>query len=103
MTSDKDLLQLVGADIYALDPMKDYFVYDAKAVEEKWGVPPEQIVDLLTIMGDSIDNVPGVKGIGPKGALELVQKFGTVENLRRKPTGSKKNRIAKRFWNRRTR
>lgn len=81
VTSDKDLLQLVGGDIFALDPMKDYFVYDAKAVEEKWGVPPERIVDLLAIMGDSIDNVPGVKGIGPKGALELLQKHGTVENL----------------------
>ena len=81
VTSDKDLLQLVGGDIYALDPMKDYFVYDTKAVEEKWGVPPERIVDLLAIMGDSIDNVPGVKGIGPKGALELLQKFETVENL----------------------
>ncbi len=81
VTSDKDLLQLVGGDVYTLDPMKDYFVYDKKAVEEKWGVPPEQIVDLLSIMGDSVDNIPGVKGIGPKGALELIQKFGNVENL----------------------
>lgn len=81
VTSDKDLLQLVGGDVYAMDPMKDYFVYDNKAVEEKWGVPPERIVDLLAIMGDSIDNIPGVKGIGPKGALELLQKFGTVESL----------------------
>ena len=81
VTSDKDLLQLVGGDIYTLDPMKDYFVYDVKAVEEKWGVPPEQIVDLLAITGDSIDNIPGVKGIGPKGALELIQRFGNVEKL----------------------
>ncbi|MCI0613613.1 DNA polymerase I [bacterium] len=83
VTSDKDLLQLVDdeSDVFTLDPMKDYFVYDRKAVEEKWGVPPEKIVDLLSIMGDSIDNIPGVKGIGPKGALELIQKFGTVENL----------------------
>lgn len=81
VTSDKDLLQLVGGDVYAMDPMKDYLVYDNKAVEDKWGVPPEGIVDLLAIMGDSIDNIPGVKGIGPKGALELLQKYGTVKNL----------------------
>jgi DNA polymerase-1 len=81
VTSDKDLLQLVGGDVFTLDPMKDYFVYDVKAVEEKWGVAPDRIVDLLAIMGDSIDNIPGVKGIGPKGALELIQKFGNVESL----------------------
>ncbi|PWT93971.1 MAG: DNA polymerase I [Acidobacteria bacterium] len=81
VTSDKDLLQLVDGNIFTLDPMKDYFVYDRSAVEEKWGVPPDKIVELLSIMGDSIDNIPGVKGIGPKGALELIQKFGTVENL----------------------
>ena len=83
VTSDKDLLQLVNdrSRIFTLDPMKDYLVYDEKAVEEKWGVKPDQIVEILSIMGDSIDNVPGVKGIGPKGALELVQKFETVENM----------------------
>jgi DNA polymerase-1 len=83
VTSDKDLLQLVDAslEIYTLDPMKDYIVYDDQAVVEKWGVPPGRITELLSIMGDNIDNVPGVKGIGPKGALELIQKFGTVENL----------------------
>ncbi len=81
VSSDKDLLQLVKEGVYMLDPMKDYFVYDDAAVEEKWGVKPEQIIDLLSLMGDSIDNIPGVKGIGPKGAQELIQKFGTVENL----------------------
>jgi len=83
VTSDKDLFQLVDdrANIFTLDPMKDYFVYDEKAVQEKWGVKPSQIVEILSIMGDSIDNIPGVKGIGPKGALELVQKFGSVENM----------------------
>lgn len=81
VSSDKDLLQLVREGVYMLDPMKDYFVYDERGVEEKWGVPPQQIIELLSIMGDSIDNIPGVKGIGPKGALELIQKFGTVENL----------------------
>jgi len=83
VTSDKDLLQLVEdrAGIFTLDPMKDYLVYDENAVQDKWGVKPDQIVEILSIMGDSIDNVPGVKGIGPKGALELVQKFGTVEKL----------------------
>ena len=81
VSSDKDLLQLVREGVYMLDPMKDYYVYDERGVEEKWGVPPQQIIELLSIMGDSIDNIPGVKGIGPKGALELIQKFGTIENL----------------------
>ncbi len=83
VTSDKDLFQLVDDEnlILTLDPMKDYFVYDERAVEEKWGVKPDKIVEVLSIMGDSIDNIPGVKGIGPKGALELIAKFGTIENL----------------------
>jgi DNA polymerase I len=83
VTSDKDLFQLVDDAnlVFTLDPMKDYFVYDEQAVEEKWGVKPEKIVEVLSIMGDSIDNIPGVKGIGPKGALELIGKFGTVQNL----------------------
>ncbi|HJZ11568.1 MAG TPA: DNA polymerase I, partial [Acidobacteriota bacterium] len=83
VTSDKDLFQLVEdrSDVYTLDPMKEYFVYDEQAVQEKWGVKPDRIVEVLSIMGDSIDNIPGVKGIGPKGAMELIQQFGTVENL----------------------
>jgi DNA polymerase-1 len=83
VTSDKDLLQLVDDAnwVYTLDPMKDYFVYDEQAVEEKWGVKPDKIVEVMSIMGDSIDNIPGVKGIGPKGALELIAKYGTVENI----------------------
>jgi DNA polymerase-1 len=83
VTSDKDLLQLVDDAnlIYTLDPMKDYFVYDEQAVLEKWGVKPDKIVEVLSIMGDSIDNIPGVKGIGPKGALELITKYGSVENI----------------------
>lgn len=83
VTSDKDLFQLVDDEnlVYTLDPMKDYFVYDEGSVEQKWGVKPDKIVEILSIQGDSIDNIPGVKGIGPKGALELIAKFGTVENL----------------------
>ncbi len=83
VTSDKDLLQLVDDEhqIWTLDPMKDNAVYDEKAVEDKWGVGPDKIVEVMSIMGDSIDNIPGVKGIGPKGALELIAGFGTVENL----------------------
>lgn len=83
VTSDKDLLQIVEAhnEIYTMDPMKDYIVYDDAAVQEKWGVPPPKIVELLSIMGDKIDNIPGVKGIGEKGALELILKFGSVEEI----------------------
>jgi len=83
VTSDKDLLQLVDDTnlVYTLDPMKDYFVYDEAGVEEKWGVKPDKIVEILSIMGDSVDNIPGVKGIGPKGALELISKYGTVDSI----------------------
>lgn len=82
VTSDKDLLQLVDdrKQIFTLEPMKDQ-VFDEKAVEEKWGVGPGQIADILSLTGDSIDNIPGVKGIGPKGALDLIRKFGSVEKL----------------------
>jgi DNA polymerase-1 len=80
ITGDKDLMQLVSPGIGLFDPMKDKW-WDRNAVVEKFGVPPEKVGDLLAIMGDSTDNVPGVKGIGPKGAAALLERFGTLENL----------------------
>ena len=56
-------------------------IFDKKKVLEKWGVGPEHIIDLLGLMGDSSDNVPGVKGIGPKTAQKLIQDFGSIENI----------------------
>jgi DNA polymerase-1 len=84
VSSDKDLMQLVRDDgdgapghVWQLDDAKQT-VFDSKGVAAKWGVPPRLVGDLLAIMGDSSDNVPGVKGIGEKGASKLLQQFGSL-------------------------
>jgi DNA polymerase-1 len=82
VSADKDLLQLVEEHVRVLNPGREgsgSTRYDRRAVEEKWGVPPERIVDVLALVGDSIDNVPGVAGIGDKGARDLVREFGPLE------------------------
>jgi DNA polymerase-1 len=82
VSADKDLLQLVADHVRVLNPGREgsgSTSYDRPAVEEKWGVPPERIVDVLALVGDSIDNVPGVAGIGDKGARDLVREFGPLE------------------------
>jgi DNA polymerase-1 len=81
ISSDKDLLQLVGGGIFMLDPMKNDTLYDPAKVEEFKGVPPERIVDLLALAGDSSDNIPGAPGIGEKGAVQLLREFGSLEQL----------------------
>jgi DNA polymerase I len=80
VTSDKDMLQLVSDNICVLDTMKDNLILDEKRVVEKMGVQPSQIPDLLGLWGDASDNIPGAPGIGEKGAKELIQAFGTLEN-----------------------
>jgi len=79
VTSDKDMLQLVSDHILVLDTAKDVLL-DAQKVVEKLGVNPDQVADLLGLWGDASDNVPGAPGIGEKGAKELIQSFGTLEN-----------------------
>jgi DNA polymerase-1 len=84
VTRDKDMMQLVNDDIFLFELGKagePSQVIDAAKVKEKWGVGPESIRDLLSIMGDSSDNIPGVPGVGPKGAVELLETYGTLENL----------------------
>jgi DNA polymerase-1 len=84
VTQDKDMLQLVGPRVTVLAPgakAGEQIIYDADRVREKWGVGPEQIPDLLALMGDSIDNIPGVPGVGPKTAVKLIGQFGSVEGL----------------------
>jgi len=84
VTSDKDMLQLVGPRVRVLSTIgrtAEQVVYDEAAVKEKWGVAPEQIPDLLALMGDSIDNIPGVPGVGEKTAVKLISQFGSVERL----------------------
>ncbi len=80
VTSDKDLMQMVDDNIFVYDEMKD-IVYDSEKIFEKFGVYPVQIVDYLSLIGDASDNVPGVKGIGPKGAVELLTKFKTLDGI----------------------
>lgn len=86
VTGDKDMLQLVNEKIKVWRPTKgisDLELYDPLKVKEKFQVDPSQIVDMLSLMGDAVDNVPGVKGIGMKTAIELVQKYGDLENIYR--------------------
>lgn len=78
-SGDKDLMQFVDDKVKMLDTMKDK-IYGPADVEEKMGVPPHQIVDYLALIGDSSDNIPGVPGIGPKGAAGLLKEFDTLEN-----------------------
>ena len=83
VTSDKDMMQLVREKVRVLRPgagaAKGDLVVDEAKVEELMGVPPSKVIDVMALMGDSIDNIPGAKGIGEKGARELIQRFGTVE------------------------
>jgi DNA polymerase-1 len=79
-SGDKDLMQFVDGPIKMLDTMKDK-VYEREDVKDKMGVYPEQIVDFLSLIGDSSDNIPGVPGIGPKGAQNLLEEFGTLDNV----------------------
>ncbi|HYT07211.1 MAG TPA: 5'-3' exonuclease H3TH domain-containing protein, partial [Rugosimonospora sp.] len=83
VTSDKDMMQLVGGRVRVLRPGqgagKPDVILDSAKVEEAMGVPPEQVADVMALMGDSIDNIPGAKGIGDKGARELIRRFGSVE------------------------
>ena len=80
ISSDKDLMQLVGGGVEMLDPMKGRRI-DRDAVEAKFGVPPEKVVDVQALAGDSTDNVPGAPGIGIKTAALLIREFGDLETL----------------------
>jgi len=84
VSNDKDMMQLVGDGVRTLRTgsggAKADVIVDAEKVKEILGVPPERVVDLMALMGDTVDNIPGAKGIGEKGAAELIQKYGLVEN-----------------------
>src|SRR5712692_9697050 len=81
VTGDKDFFQLVRDGIRVFNPRDEGAWYDAEGVKEKFGVAPEQVVDVLSLMGDSIDNVKGVPGIGEKGARDLISSHGSLDNL----------------------
>ncbi len=79
VSSDKDMMQLVNDDVHILNPPKDNLICDAAKVEEILGVPPERVVDIMALRGDAIDNIPGAPGIGDKGSVEIIKRFGSVE------------------------
>jgi len=80
VSGDKDFGQLIGDHVWLYDTMKDVR-YDAQGVQAKWGVRPDQFIDYLSIVGDASDNVPGVKGIGEKGAVKLLEQFKSLEDI----------------------
>ena len=80
ITSDKDLMQLVCDRVFLYDGMKSHEIHEPEVLE-KFGVRPDQVIDVQSLMGDSTDNVPGVHGIGPKKAAELINRFGSLDNL----------------------
>jgi DNA polymerase-1 len=79
VSSDKDMMQLVNDDVCILNPPKDNLICDAAKVEEILGVPPERVIDIMALRGDSVDNIPGAPGIGDKGSVEIIKRFDTVE------------------------
>jgi DNA polymerase-1 len=80
VSSDKDLMQLVGSNVTMLDTMKDKR-FGPSEVEEKFGVPPDKVLDILALAGDTSDNIPGVPGIGPKTATKLINEYSSLDEL----------------------
>jgi len=80
VSGDKDMMQLISPNVHMLDTMKDKR-FKKPEVIDKFGVPPEKVIEVMGLMGDSSDNIPGVKGVGPKTATELIQKYGSIEEL----------------------
>lgn len=79
-TGDKDMLQFVEGNVAVVDTLKG-IIYDREKVKTKMGVYPEYIVDYLSLVGDKSDNIPGVEGVGPKGAISLLEEFKNVESI----------------------
>ncbi len=87
LTGDKDIMQLVDKDTFIIAPqtgLSNVKVYDEKEVENKMGVPPSQIPDLKALMGDPSDNYKGAKGVGPKTAIKLLRKYGSIDGILQK-------------------
>ena len=79
VSGDKDMMQLVTPQVKILNPQKDNLILDPAGVTETLGVPPEKVVDVMALRGDSVDNIPGAPGIGDKGSVDLIRQFGSVE------------------------
>lgn len=96
VSGDKDLFQLVDDNICVWDPMKNK-VMDRDAVQEKYGLPPESLLECFALMGDSSDNVPGVPGVGPKTAQKLINEYGSLDKLYAEIDGMKKSKMKERL------
>lgn len=92
ISGDKDLFQLITRDTVVKDTMKDR-TYDISAVKERFGVKPSQLVEIMALMGDKIDNIPGVPGIGEKTAVELIKEFESIDNLYKNIEKVKKEKL----------
>ncbi len=92
VSGDKDFGQLVGPGVRIFDPSKDLYI-DDDGVRAKFGVDPNQVIDYLALVGDASDNVPGVKGIGPKGAAKLLSEYKTLDGIYQNLTGIKNERV----------
>ena len=79
VSGDKDMMQLVTPHVKILNPQKDNLILDPAKVQETLGVPPEKVVDVMALRGDTVDNIPGAPGIGDKGSVDLIIEFGSVE------------------------
>ncbi len=88
VSSDKDLMQLIGPGVTMLDPMKNTPIGPAEVIQ-KFGVTPDKVVEVQALIGDAVDNVPGVPGIGPKGAAQLIAEYGDVEAVLAAAAGMK--------------
>ena len=93
-TGDKDFYQLVTDRVKILHP-KDFSIIDPEGVKEKFGVPPDRVIDMLALMGDSSDNIPGVQGVGPKTAISLIEEFGDFETVLNDGPVKRKGKIAR--------
>ena len=102
VSGDKDLMQLITDNVFMFTPgnsKKPDVLYDRDGVIEKWGVPPEKIIDLMALIGDSSDNIPGVKGVGPKTGKKLLDEFETFDNLIENIDNIKNPRIMEKIKN----
>jgi DNA polymerase-1 len=90
VSGDKDMMQLVTPRVKILNPQKDNLVLDPAKVTETLGVPPEKVIDVMALRGDSVDNIPGAPGIGDKGSVELIVQFGSVEEVLNRTADVKK-------------
>ena len=79
VSGDKDMMQLVTPRVKILNPQKDNLILDPAKVEETLGVPPEKVIDVMALRGDSVDNIPGAPGVGDIGSIKLIKRFGSVE------------------------